>query len=232
MIYRHLNEKDRFYIEQRLSEGDSLRSIARALGFSPSTISREIKRHTPIDFKGLYCHRLTSRCAQEKRANAKQGQAFQQISEEAKNVDSSAVKDSYIPRCYQSSGSQRMCCIRKMPNKQAKTVINTFMNVVGSTFFDFKTITSDNGTEFAGHEAISKITEADFYFARPYRSCDRGLNEHTNGLIRRFLPKGTDFNEVSDKEIAKIEHTLNTRRRASLNYRSPNHVFLEYLMAA
>ncbi|ALB23232.1 Transposase, IS30 family [Piscirickettsia salmonis] len=84
MIYRHLNEKDRFYIEQRLSEGDSLRSIARALGFSPSTISREIKRHTPIDFKGLYCHRLTSRCAQEKRANAKQGQAFRQISEEAK----------------------------------------------------------------------------------------------------------------------------------------------------
>ncbi|QNR81923.1 IS30 family transposase (plasmid) [Piscirickettsia salmonis] len=93
-------------------------------------------------------------------------------------------------------------------------------------------MTSDNGTEFAGHEAISKITEADFYFARPYRSCDRGLNEHTNGLIRRFLPKGTDFNEISDKEIAKIEHTLNTRRRASLNYCSPNHVFLEYLMAA
>ncbi len=56
MIYRHLNEKDRFYIEQRLSEGDSLRSIARALGFSPSTISREIKRHTPIDFKGLYSY--------------------------------------------------------------------------------------------------------------------------------------------------------------------------------
>ncbi|QGP49448.1 Transposase, IS30 family [Piscirickettsia salmonis] len=63
-------------------------------------------------------------------------------------------------------------------------------------------------------------------------ACDRGLNEHTNGLIRRFLPKRTDFNEISDKETAKIEHTLNTRRRASLNYRLPNHVFLEYLMAA
>nr|WP_238358275.1 helix-turn-helix domain-containing protein [Piscirickettsia salmonis] len=72
----------------------SLRSIARALGFSPSTISREIKRHTPIDFKGLYCHRLTSRCAQEKRANAKQGQAFRQISEE-KN-DPSTVKHPYM----------------------------------------------------------------------------------------------------------------------------------------
>ncbi|APS58907.1 IS30 family transposase [Piscirickettsia salmonis] len=324
MVYRHLNEKDRFYIEQRLSEGDSLRSIARALGFSPSTISREIKRHTPIDFKGLYCHRLTSRCAQEKRANAKQGQAFRQISEEAKmlihqrlsthtspdvisqelirehdiQVSESTIYryiyddreqggelyknlphsgkpykkkvnrgdqikipnrvgiehrpaiadektefghfeiDTVVGRDHQSylltlvDKANKMCCIRKMLNKQAKAVINTFMNVVGSTFFDFKTITSDNGTEFAGHEAISKITEADFYFARPYRSCDRSLNEHTNGLIRRFLPKGTDFNEISDKEIAKIEDTLNTRRRASLNYCSPNHVFLEYLMAA
>nr|WP_231116630.1 helix-turn-helix domain-containing protein [Piscirickettsia salmonis] len=53
------------FISNNGSEGDSLRSIARALGFSPSTISREIKRHTPIDFKGLYCHRLTSRCAQK-----------------------------------------------------------------------------------------------------------------------------------------------------------------------
>ncbi|AMA44034.1 hypothetical protein AWJ11_16610 (plasmid) [Piscirickettsia salmonis] len=306
MIYQHLNEKDRFYIEQRLSEGDSLRSIARALGFSPSTISREIKRHTPIDFKGLYCHRLTSRCAQEKRANAKQGQAFRQISEEAKMLIHQRLKthtspdvisqelirehniqvsestiyryiyddrerggelyknlphsgkpykkkvsrgdqtkipnrvgieqrpaiadektefghfeiDTVVGRDHQSSfltlvdKANKMCCIRKMPNKQAKTVINTFMNVVGSTFFDFKTITSDNGTEFAGHEVISKITEADFYFARPYRSCDRGLNEHTNGLIRRFLPKGTDFNEVSDKEIAKIEHILNTKKKS------------------
>ncbi|ALB23820.1 Transposase, IS30 family [Piscirickettsia salmonis] len=64
------------------------------------------------------------------------------------------------------------------------------------------------------------------------RFCCQCVSPDTNGLIRRFLPKGTDFNEVSDKEIAKIEHTLNTRRRASLNYRSPNHVFLEYLMAA
>ncbi|QGP54039.1 Transposase, IS30 family (plasmid) [Piscirickettsia salmonis] len=51
-------------------------------------------------------------------------------------------------------------------------------------------------------------------------------------MIRRFLPKGTDFNEISDDKIAKIEHTLNARRRASLDYRAPNHVFLENLMAA
>ncbi|WP_033923746.1 helix-turn-helix domain-containing protein [Piscirickettsia salmonis] len=80
MVYRHLNEKDRFYIEQRLSEGDSLRSnLLDALGFSPSTISREIKRHTPIDFKGLYCHRLTSRCAQENELRLSKDKLFQQI---------------------------------------------------------------------------------------------------------------------------------------------------------
>ncbi|ALY04048.1 hypothetical protein AWE47_15220 [Piscirickettsia salmonis] len=64
--------------------GGSFGLIARALGFSPSTISREIKRHTPIDFKRSLLSPLTSRCAQEKRANAKQGQAFQQIQKRKK----------------------------------------------------------------------------------------------------------------------------------------------------
>jgi IS30 family transposase len=128
--------------------------------------------------------------------------------------------------------ANKMTCIRKMPNKLADTVVKTFLDVVNNTFFDFKTITADNGTEFAGHEEIARITGSDVYFARPYRSSDRGLNEHTNGLIRRFLPKGTDFNEVSEEEIAKIEFTLNSRGRASLDYYSPNDVFLNELMAA
>nr|WP_246868238.1 helix-turn-helix domain-containing protein [Piscirickettsia salmonis] len=76
--------KRSFYIEQRLSEGDCSDQLLEHLAFSPSTISREIKRHTPIDFKGLYCHRLTFAVHKKKRANAKQGQAFRQISEEAK----------------------------------------------------------------------------------------------------------------------------------------------------
>ncbi|WP_033923636.1 helix-turn-helix domain-containing protein, partial [Piscirickettsia salmonis] len=64
MVYRHLNEKDRFYIEQRLSEGDSLRSIARALGFSPSTISREIKLAHPNSILKVFMSPAYSRCAQ------------------------------------------------------------------------------------------------------------------------------------------------------------------------
>jgi transposase, IS30 family len=126
----------------------------------------------------------------------------------------------------------RSVVIRKLPNKCAETVTKAFKEIVSSTFYVFKTITSDNGTEFAGHKDIAQITRADFYFANPYSSWERGVNEHTNGLIRRFFPKGTDFNEVPDEEIARVEHILNTRGRAVLDFRSPNEVFLEHLMAA
>ena len=122
--------------------------------------------------------------------------------------------------------------IRKLANKKADTVVDAFRNVVATTFYEFKTLTSDNGTEFTNHAKISEITGADFYFANPYSSWERGLNEHTNGLIRRFFPKGTDFNNVSDEDIAKVEYILNSRGRASLGYKTPNEVFLEYLQAA
>jgi len=122
--------------------------------------------------------------------------------------------------------------IRKLLNKKADTVVAAFENVVATTLYEFKTLTSDNGTEFTNHTKISEITGADFYFANPYSSWERGLNEHTNGLIRRFFPKGTDFNTVSDEDIAKVEHILNTRGRASLGYKTPNEVFLEYLQSS
>jgi IS30 family transposase len=128
--------------------------------------------------------------------------------------------------------ANKIVIIRKLPDKRAETVVAAFRDIMASTFCEFKTITSDNGPEFAQHAQIAALTGADFYFARPYHSWERGLNEHTNGLIRRFYPKGTDFNQVSDEDIARLEHVLNTRGRASLGYRSPNDVFLEYLRTA
>jgi IS30 family transposase len=76
-----------------------------------------------------------------------------------------------------------------------------------------KTITFDNGTEFAGHCEIAKKLKAETYFARPFRSCDRGLNEYTNGLIRQYLPKNYDFKDVTDKKIQEIQDLLNHRPR-------------------
>ena len=88
-----------------------------------------------------------------------------------------------------------------------------------------KTITSDNGKEFAHHETIAEKLEAAFYFANPYHSWERGLNEHTNGLIRQYLPKERAFTSLSHKEVAMVQNRLNHRPRKVLGYRTPYEVF-------
>lgn len=87
-------------------------------------------------------------------------------------------------------------------------------------------ITSDNGTEFAMHKYISKRLGALFYFAHPYSSWERGLNEYTNRLIRQYIPKKTDFKDINHLDIRKITMKLNRRPRKNLNYNTPGKVFL------
>ena len=83
------------------------------------------------------------------------------------------------------------------------------------------TITSDNGKEFSGHEKIAKDLGADFYFATPYHSWERGLNEHTNGLVRQYFPKGTNFSTLTQEMVSEVEKTINNRPRAILNFDTP-----------
>ena len=90
---------------------------------------------------------------------------------------------------------------------------------------DVLTITSDNGKEFARHEDIAQELCADFFFARPYRSWERGLNENTNGLVRQYFPKKTDFNSITQSDVAMVQHRLNTRPRKTLGYKTPSEVF-------
>ena len=66
------------------------------------------------------------------------------------------------------------------------------------------TVTFDNGKEFAEHETIAKNLNVQFFFAHPYASWERGLNENTNGLIRRYLPIKTQFNQISDKQVQSV----------------------------
>ncbi len=89
------------------------------------------------------------------------------------------------------------------------------------------TFTSDNGFEFYGHKAITRALGGAFYFANPYCSWERGLNEHTNGLIRQDLPKSTPFNIISKNALDHIQQKLNNRPRKSLKYKTPTEVFLE-----
>lgn len=89
------------------------------------------------------------------------------------------------------------------------------------------TLTSDNGKEFAEHAKITRILGSDFYFATPYHSWERGLNEHTNGLVRQYFPKGLDFATLTNANVQYVEDLLNNRPRKTLGYRSPNEVFAQ-----
>ena len=90
------------------------------------------------------------------------------------------------------------------------------------------TITFDNGKEFAGHQDISKSLNALCFFAKPYHSWERGLNEHTNGLLRQFVPKKSDFSQFSQEDIDFAQNSLNNRPRKVLNYQTPAEIFFKH----
>jgi len=86
------------------------------------------------------------------------------------------------------------------------------------------TITLDNGKEFAEHESIAAELQAAVYFAHPYSSWERGLNENSNGLLRQYFPKGTDLTDVTDEQVQHAVERLNHRPRKVLGGRSPHEV--------
>ena len=114
--------------------------------------------------------------------------------------------------------------IRRFAGKEATPLASKAIEVLLPFKDKIHTITADNGKEFARHKEIAKGLDAEFYFALPYHSWERGANENTNGLIRQYIPKGTDFSKLTDKMIEEIEWKLNIRPRKSLGYLTP----LEY----
>lgn len=87
-----------------------------------------------------------------------------------------------------------------------------------------KTMTYDNGMEMANHKWLNDNTGMDIYFAHPYSPWERGTNENTNGLIRRYFPKGTDFNNVSEEQLKIVQEKLNNRPRKVLQYKTPKYM--------
>ena len=88
-----------------------------------------------------------------------------------------------------------------------------------------RTVTCDNGSEFARHASLATSLRARFFFAHPYASWERGLNENTNGLVRQYFPKRTDLSDITDEEIQIVMDKLNRRPRKALGYRTPNEAF-------
>ncbi|MGQ7244862.1 IS30 family transposase [Salinicola sp. V024] len=104
----------------------------------------------------------------------------------------------------------------------AKTMVRLLSPRRGAVY----TITLDNGSEFAEHREVAKAVSAKTYFCDPYCSYQRGTNENTNGLIRQYFPKGTDFRKVTDSPLRRVVTKLNDRPRKRLGYRTPAQVFL------
>ena len=92
------------------------------------------------------------------------------------------------------------------------------------------TLTFDNGKEIAEHVFIAKCLQADVYFAHPYHSWERGLNENTNGLLRQYFPKKTDLRKVTLEEVNDAVYKRNHKPRKCLGYRTPHEVFFDLEM--
>ena len=116
----------------------------------------------------------------------------------------------------------RFTLIVKLEPKKAGEVANEFSEILNKLNPIYKkTMTYDNGIEMARHEKITQNTGIKIYFAHPYSSWERGTNENTNGLIRRYLPKGTNFNEIHINQLQIIQEKLNNRPRKIIGYKTP-----------
>lgn len=124
-----------------------------------------------------------------------------------------------------SERKSRLSLIAKVATKGAEGVKEAVLALLKPISEHVHTITSDNGKEFSRHEVIAEALNADFFFAHPYASWERGLNENTNGLIRQYFPKGHDFDTITQKEIQAVMDKLNNRPRKCLGMKTPNQVF-------
>lgn len=128
---------------------------------------------------------------------------------------------SYVER------KSKLTVLSKLKRKTAANVVEATTKSLGKLpSSSLLTITLDNGPEFSSHMEITNKIGAKCYFARPYHAWERGLNEHTNGLVRKYFSKSTDLLSVSEQEIKKVEELLNNRPRKILGYRTPKEVFV------
>ena len=119
----------------------------------------------------------------------------------------------------------RYTIIRKTASLTSIQTAKSIVKAMKPLSNNIKSITYDNGKEFSKHEKINKILKTKSYFCKPYHSWEKGTVENINGLIRRFFPKGTDFDTITEEEIAYVEDWINNRPMKILNYMTPKQIF-------
>lgn len=328
MKFKHFSIEEREKVQELLWQKISIRSIAKAIGRSPSSVSREIKRNNP-PLRNLYTPRLAHQRALESRTNRgrkmrlkngfirryvagglKAGLSPEQISgrlhleypkesisyeaiyryiysqvhREGYGYMKSGYQDlrKYLKRRHkqrQKKGMRKaqrifrpeipsieqgpkeietrktlghwetdsvisrkslvglntlverktgLVFISRIENLKAETTKNTIVARLSSLPAEVrKTVTSDNGKENFLFDSVMTELGIMWFFAHPYHSWERGTNENTNGLIRWYFPKGTDFATISDEEIQAVETALNNRPRKRLGWKTPLEAFNE-----
>lgn len=331
--YKHLTESDRLSIDSMLLLGHSQRFVAQALGVSPSTISREVRRANVMDswrYFAVFGQRvrvarrksagqqrrklgndLRSACWKHVLAGLRRGWSPQQIAGRLKAMHCAArdpslsigyvchetiycaiyaqprgalrtelvklLRKSHSGRLPRARGHRRFTGLQnmtsidlrppevaarivpghwegdlikgarnasavgtivertsryvmlvKLDGSNAGTVLEGFTRRLRSVPASLrKTLTYDQGTEMALHDTLAKRLHMDIFFCDPHSPWQRGTNENANGLIREYLPKGSNLNQVSQQQLSCIEYALNSRPRKILGFRTPAEVFAE-----
>lgn len=128
--------------------------------------------------------------------------------------------------------SQNYAIITKLPNGKdadgvAKAAYRELLPFIGH----IRSITTDNGTEFANHKWLARALKTTIYFAHPYCSWEKGLIEYTNRLFRQYIPKGVPFSNFTEEQVKQIQYKINARPRKKLDFRSPIELFYRTLPA-
>jgi IS30 family transposase len=235
-------------VDKMLSKQDSPEQISGRLGLenkpkvSPETIYQHVYRDKRAG-GGLYKNLRFGRKKRRKRlgTNDKRGKIPNKtmIAERPAEVEAKArfgdwEGDTIIGGNHQGvvvtlvERKSKHTLMGKSEDKSAAAVHKVVVDLLQSTTLPKKTITFDNGTEFAFHQLIARDLGTQVYFANPYHSWERGLNENTNGLIRQFIPKKQNLKELDEKVIATVQENLNNRPRKSLGFLTP----IEFYQAA
>jgi len=239
------------YIESKLTEQHSPEQIAERMKLDPDwhglTVSHErIYQHIWQDkAQGgmLYKHlRIGGTKQQRKRRNSRDMRGTIKnrvgIQERPKIVERKIrigdwEGDTIVGKNHQGAlvtlveRKSKLTLIGKVDRYTAEVVEKTIISLMELLPRRNYTLTVDNGKEFASHESVAETLQIKVYFADPYSAWQRGLNENTNGLIRQYVPKGSDVRSLTDHQIQHIVDRLNNRPRKSLGFLTPNEVFYE-----
>ncbi|MBC8179536.1 IS30 family transposase [candidate division KSB1 bacterium] len=125
----------------------------------------------------------------------------------------------------------KVCYIKQVPKKEAALVTKAIVDMLKPFENLVHTLTSDNGKEFSEHEKIAKALQAQSYFAHPFSSWERGLNENTNGLIRQYFPKKTSLVNIDKEQVMAVQNKLNNRPRKTIDFQKPCDIFFNSFVA-